>query len=153
MAIALTKSLLKLQDKHTLQAIKAKFTRGIFAPLKPLKLKEGDEVFILLIGQDQGQHASEVGTGTKKRESRQGRASQLSAIKRKMKARTGLNKAERKVAIKAGFIDKDQEWFWTPEWQAGEKEADEDERLGRTVGPFDTADEAIRYLHSLSKKS
>ena len=23
------------------------------------------------------------------------------------------------------FVPPDQEWFWTPEWQAGEREADE----------------------------
>lgn len=28
---------------------------------------------------------------------------------------------------------KDQAWFWTPEWQAGEREADEDIRAGRTT--------------------
>jgi antitoxin PrlF len=29
-------------------------------------------------------------------------------------------------------IDSTQAWFWTPEWQAGEREADEDLRAGRT---------------------
>jgi hypothetical protein len=27
----------------------------------------------------------------------------------------------------------DQAWFWTPEWQAGEREADEDIAAGRTT--------------------
>lgn len=29
-------------------------------------------------------------------------------------------------------IDSTQAWFWTPAWQAGEREADEDLRPGRT---------------------
>ena len=28
-------------------------------------------------------------------------------------------------------IDRSQAWFWTPEWQAGEREADEDLKAGR----------------------
>lgn len=28
-------------------------------------------------------------------------------------------------------IDPEQRWFWTPEWQRGEREADEDAREGR----------------------
>lgn len=30
-----------------------------------------------------------------------------------------------------GPIDPDQAWFWTPEWQAGEREADADIAAGR----------------------
>lgn len=30
-----------------------------------------------------------------------------------------------------GPIDPDQAWFWTPEWQAGEHEADADIAAGR----------------------
>lgn len=32
-----------------------------------------------------------------------------------------------------GPIDPDQAWFWTPEWQAGEREADADIAAGRTT--------------------
>jgi AbrB family looped-hinge helix DNA binding protein len=28
-------------------------------------------------------------------------------------------------------IDRSQAWFWTPEWQAGEREADDDLKAGR----------------------
>ncbi|MHB8860002.1 MAG: AbrB/MazE/SpoVT family DNA-binding domain-containing protein [Thermoleophilia bacterium] len=28
-------------------------------------------------------------------------------------------------------VDRTQAWFWTPEWQAGEREADEDLKAGR----------------------
>jgi antitoxin PrlF len=30
-----------------------------------------------------------------------------------------------------GPIDPDQAWFWTPEWQAGERDADADVAAGR----------------------
>lgn len=142
-----TKSLLELQDKQNLQVVKAKFTHGIFTPLKPLKLQEGEEVVILLIGQDQGQHASKMGTVTKKRDRKQKRVSKLAAIKRKMNARTGLNKAERRIAIKAGLIDKDQEWFWTPEWQKKEREGDEDLKKGR-YQEFSSIDDLFNDLEN-----
>jgi hypothetical protein len=32
-----------------------------------------------------------------------------------------------------GPIDPDQAWFWTPEWQAGEREADADVAAGRAT--------------------
>jgi AbrB family looped-hinge helix DNA binding protein len=34
-------------------------------------------------------------------------------------------------------IDKDQAWFWTKEWQDGEREADEDIKMGRVSEPMD----------------
>jgi hypothetical protein len=45
-------------------------------------------------------------------------------------------------------IPADEAWFWTPEWQAMEREADEDIRAGRTSGPFSRA-EARKHLESL----
>jgi len=39
----------------------------------------------------------------------------------------------------------DQAYFWTAEWQAGEREADEDIAAGRTQ-LFDDVDAAIRAL-------
>ena len=44
--------------------------------------------------------------------------------------------------------DADTAYFWTPEWQAGEREADEDIREGRLTR-FDDADAAIRHLREL----
>jgi antitoxin PrlF len=38
------------------------------------------------------------------------------------------------VVLHAGtWIPRDQAWFWTPEWQAGEREASEDIAAGRTT--------------------
>ncbi len=44
------------------------------------------------------------------------------------------------------LIPKDQAWFFTPEWQAKEQEADEDIRLERVSGPFSSAKDLIRSL-------
>lgn len=43
-------------------------------------------------------------------------------------------------------IPTDQKWFWTPEWQEGEREADTDIAAGRTHGPFATAEEMFAAL-------
>ena len=42
----------------------------------------------------------------------------------------------------------DQAWFWTAEWQAGEKEADEDIRAGRVYRL--TAEDIQNRIRSLS---
>jgi AbrB family looped-hinge helix DNA binding protein len=44
------------------------------------------------------------------------------------------------------LVDADEAFFYTPEWQAAEREADEDIRLGRTHR-FDKAADAIDFLH------
>ncbi|RLC57298.1 MAG: AbrB family transcriptional regulator [Chloroflexota bacterium] len=45
------------------------------------------------------------------------------------------------------LVDADEAFFYTPEWQAAEREADEDIRLGR-VYRFDNVEEAIDFLHN-----
>jgi hypothetical protein len=49
--------------------------------------------------------------------------------------------------------DPDQAWFWTPEWQAKEREADEAIRLGKferfeSEEAFEAALEARQHLHA-----
>lgn len=44
-------------------------------------------------------------------------------------------------------IDPTQAWFWTPEWQAREREADEDIRAGR-VKRFDRLEDLLEDLRS-----
>lgn len=39
----------------------------------------------------------------------------------------------------------DQAWYWTEEWQAGERESERDYALGN-VETFDSADDMIRWL-------
>ena len=43
------------------------------------------------------------------------------------------------------LVDKEQAWFWTEEWQKGERKADEDIKAGR-VKRFKSADDAVKYL-------
>ncbi len=45
------------------------------------------------------------------------------------------------------LVDKSQTYFWTREWQEGEREADEDIRAGR-IKTFDSVDELIAELKS-----
>ena len=49
-------------------------------------------------------------------------------------------------------FDENQEWFWTPEWQAAEKEADEDITAGR-VHHYNSIDEMLRALHKRREKT
>ena len=51
----------------------------------------------------------------------------------------------RLMLVPKQLIDKDQTWFWTEEWQAAEREAENDLRAGR-VKEFDTLDELIADL-------
>lgn len=47
-------------------------------------------------------------------------------------------------------IDSTQAWFWTPSWQAGEREADVDRVAGR-VETFGSGGSLIDELHSITK--
>ncbi len=49
------------------------------------------------------------------------------------------------VHITIEAIDPDQAWFWTPEWQAGEREADEDIANGH-VETYSSMDDLIDDL-------
>jgi len=59
----------------------------------------------------------------------------------------GLTKEEIKVACKVGIIDPDQAWWWTEEWQKGEREAERDTKEGK-VKKFSNVEELIKDLHS-----
>lgn len=47
------------------------------------------------------------------------------------------------------LIDSTQAWFWTPSWQAGEREADSDRLHGR-VESFDSGDALVEELRSIA---
>ena len=49
-------------------------------------------------------------------------------------------------------IPKDQAWFWSKEWQAGEREAEADMKAGRVTKAMDV-DEAMAHLDSLKGES
>ena len=48
-------------------------------------------------------------------------------------------------------IDSTQAWFWSPEWQAGEREADADRDAGR-VESFTSGQEFLAALTARSKR-
>ncbi|MEA3342402.1 MAG: AbrB/MazE/SpoVT family DNA-binding domain-containing protein [Chloroflexota bacterium] len=54
--------------------------------------------------------------------------------------------------VDAGAAPADEAFFYTPEWQAAEREADEDIRLGRLSEPM-SAEETIAELHRLVAES
>ena len=77
---------------------------------------------------------------------------ELETVKRKVQAiqenileSEGLTRRETNIAAKAGLIAEDQKWWWTEEWQAGEREAEADIQAGRVEGPM-TVDEMREYF-------
>ncbi|MCL1800071.1 MAG: hypothetical protein FWG25_01735 [Promicromonosporaceae bacterium] len=57
-----------------------------------------------------------------------------------------LNNGEAFLQSQAeGDLGQSQEWFWTQEWQAGEREADADKTAGR-VTHFGSGEEFISWL-------
>ena len=45
----------------------------------------------------------------------------------------------------------DEQWFWTPEWQKKEAEADEAIRAGRMIGPFSSHKQLLAALKKKRK--
>ncbi len=54
--------------------------------------------------------------------------------------------------IVAGPVDPDQAWFWTPEWQRKEREAEADKAAGR-VDRFRTDEKLLAALDERSGSS
>jgi antitoxin MazE len=50
------------------------------------------------------------------------------------------------LLIPKKLISKDQAWFWTKEWQAKEKEADEAIARGEISEPFENVEELMKHL-------
>ena len=69
----------------------------------------------------------------------------IRAIQENLIVSEGLTQREADIAAKAGLIAEDQKWWWTEEWQAGEREAEADIQAGRVVGPM-TVDEMRKYF-------
>jgi len=75
-----------------------------------------------------------------------------SSIFKKLRLDVGdfLEVAQENYAIRLipqKLIPKDQAWFWTPEWQAREREADEAIARGE-VKEFDNVEDLIKDLNS-----
>ncbi len=51
------------------------------------------------------------------------------------------------------LVLKDQAWFYTPEWQKKEKEADKAITKGDISGPFSSAKELVRHLNKKKSRS
>ena len=56
-----------------------------------------------------------------------------------------LDKEGRIVLTPKKLVDASQAYFWTKEWQKGERKADEDIKAGR-VKRFKSASDAVKYL-------
>ena len=59
----------------------------------------------------------------------------------------GLTETEANVAVKTGLIDPEQKYWWLESWQRGEREAERDEREGRSSNTFETAESLLVHLH------
>ncbi len=55
------------------------------------------------------------------------------------------------VFVPQKLIPKDQAWFWTEEWQKGERKADEAIRRGDLIGPFSNIKDALKALKKKPK--
>lgn len=71
----------------------------------------------------------------------------IDKIRKDLPSSRGLTEEEADIATKAGLIDPNQQWWWTEEWQKGEREAESGIRRGKTSRPFSTAYELIAHLH------
>lgn len=50
------------------------------------------------------------------------------------------------VMVPKKLIDAGQAWFWSREWQKGEREVDEDVRAGRVSGRFRNVEEIKKHF-------
>ena len=60
-------------------------------------------------------------------------------------------RGSRLVLKPVAVVDKDDAWFYTPEWQAKEREADRDIAEGRLSEPIETAAQLKAHLAKLKK--
>lgn len=64
----------------------------------------------------------------------------------------GLTLREAKAAAKVGLIDPDQMYWWLEEWQKSEREAEAEEKAGKSAGPFTSGDELLRSLEQDARR-
>ena len=69
----------------------------------------------------------------------------IERIQRNLLKAKGLTREEARVAAKAGLIDPGQSYWWTEEWQKGERAAERDVRGGR-IQKFSTVEELLGEL-------
>lgn len=56
------------------------------------------------------------------------------------------------AAVKSIVEHDDQSWYWTEEWQEGEREADADKAAGRVSRAYDSAEDMMRDLLGISEE-
>ncbi len=69
----------------------------------------------------------------------------IKAIQKDLASSKGLTREEIDVAAKTGMIDPDQRYWWTEEWQEGEREVERNYAEGR-FEEFDHADDFLKSL-------
>jgi len=72
----------------------------------------------------------------------------IEKIKQDMVHSKGLSEEEIAVALKVRIIDNDQAWWWTEQWQKGEREAQKEMNEGKLLGPFSTVEEFKTAIES-----
>jgi len=73
-------------------------------------------------------------------------ASNIERLIKEIKSLSPTEKTELARRLNEEAIMSDQSWYWTREWQAAEKEADEDIFAGR-IHRFKNVNNAINFLH------
>lgn len=73
-------------------------------------------------------------------------AANLDRLIKEIKNLSAAEKSELARRLDEESVFDDQSWYWTPQWQAAEKEADEDIAAGR-VQRYNNVDDAIKFLH------
>lgn len=76
----------------------------------------------------------------------------IAQIRKDLVRSKGLTLGEANVAADAGLIAHDQIWWWTEEWQKGEREVEAGLKAGKTIGSFTNADELIASLHKGTRR-
>ncbi|MFQ5751317.1 MAG: AbrB/MazE/SpoVT family DNA-binding domain-containing protein [bacterium] len=71
----------------------------------------------------------------------------ISAIQNNLISAKGLTEGEVNVAVKVGLIDAGQRWWWSEEWQRGEREAQRDIEEGR-VEEFENVEALLKALRT-----
>ena len=62
----------------------------------------------------------------------------IEQIRKDLPRSRGLTRQEVAVAARAGLIEPEQQYWWTEEWQKGERAAESDRRGRRVLGTFDS---------------
>ncbi len=139
----------------TIVKVRAKHQITIPKPIvKALRLEVGDRLELLtrngngtIVLKPVAEKAAKPRLSAKELQTLKSAKRKIAAIQKDLRTAKGLTRTEADVAAKAGLIDPDQRWWWTEEWQAGEREAERDIAEGRTE-TFDSIEAFINSLRS-----